>query len=122
MDSALVAAAANEIKAECERLREEIPRLRQILIDHPIEPDPPLPKGEAPFSPNLPSLILTTPQKIKLFRSLFRGRDDVYAARWESPDGRPGYSPVSSVIGRPKAPSALRIGSESTKTPGGTFR
>lgn len=93
MDSARVAAAANEIKAECERLREEVRRLRQILIDHSIEPDPPVPQGEAPSSP--PSLILATPQKIKLFRSLFRGRDDVYAARWESPDGRRGYWPVA---------------------------
>jgi len=25
---------------------------------------------------------------------LFRGRDDVYARRWEAPDGRHGYSPV----------------------------
>jgi hypothetical protein len=32
-------------------------------------------------------------QKIALFRSLFRGREDVYAQRWESPDGRSGYSP-----------------------------
>ena len=31
--------------------------------------------------------------KIALFRSLFRGREDVYAQRWESPDGRHGYSP-----------------------------
>ena len=31
--------------------------------------------------------------KIALFRSLFRGREDVYAQRWESPDGRSGYSP-----------------------------
>ncbi len=42
-----------------------------------------------------PRLQLTTAQKIAVFRSLFRGREDVYAARWESPDGRHGYSPVS---------------------------
>ena len=40
MDSALVAAAANELKAECERLREETRRLRQIPIDYDIDPDP----------------------------------------------------------------------------------
>ncbi len=40
MDSALVAAAAYELKAECERLREEINRLHQILIGHGIAPDP----------------------------------------------------------------------------------
>ena len=34
-------------------------------------------------------------EKIDLFMSLFRGRDDVYARRWESKDGQKfGYSPV----------------------------
>lgn len=34
-------------------------------------------------------------EKIKLFMSLFRGRDDVYAKRWESnKTGKSGYSPV----------------------------
>jgi len=31
--------------------------------------------------------------KIALFRSLFRGREDVYAVRWQRADGRSGYSP-----------------------------
>jgi hypothetical protein len=35
----------------------------------------------------------TAEQRIALFRSLFRGRDDVYAIRWESDDGRSGYMP-----------------------------
>jgi superfamily II DNA or RNA helicase len=34
-------------------------------------------------------------QRIALFRSLFRGRDDVYARRWQSADGRSGYMPAS---------------------------
>ena len=34
-------------------------------------------------------------QKIALFRSLFRGREDVYARRWESGrTGKSGYSPA----------------------------
>jgi hypothetical protein len=32
--------------------------------------------------------------KIALFRSLFKGRTDVYAYRWEGRDGRSGYSPA----------------------------
>ena len=37
----------------------------------------------------------SSPQdKIKLFISLFRGRDDVYAKRWQSKEGKSGYSPV----------------------------
>jgi len=33
-------------------------------------------------------------EKISLFMSLFKGRDDVYAKRWQSKDGRSGYAPV----------------------------
>ena len=33
-------------------------------------------------------------QKIRLFQSLFHGREDVYALRWESAKGVSGYSPV----------------------------
>ena len=33
-------------------------------------------------------------EKIALFLSLFQGRPDVYARRWESKTGRAGYSPV----------------------------
>jgi len=31
--------------------------------------------------------------KINLFMSLFRGRDDVYAKRWQNKEGKSGYSP-----------------------------
>ena len=38
---------------------------------------------------------LSSPQnKIDLFMSLFRGREDAYAKRWQSKDGRAGYAPV----------------------------
>lgn len=32
--------------------------------------------------------------KINLFMSLFKGRDDVYAKRWQNKEGKSGYSPV----------------------------
>ncbi|MBI2410938.1 MAG: hypothetical protein HYV32_03565 [Candidatus Kerfeldbacteria bacterium] len=39
--------------------------------------------------------MLTPEEKIQLFSSLFHGRDDVFAKRWEKADGsRSGYSPV----------------------------
>ena len=38
--------------------------------------------------------------KVRLFRGLFAGRPDVYAARWES-GGRSGYSPVCNNLWRP---------------------
>ena len=33
-------------------------------------------------------------EKIRLFMSLFKGRDDVYAKRWQNREGRAGYAPV----------------------------
>jgi len=47
-------------------------------------------------------------EKIDLFRSLFRGRDDVYAKRWQNREGKSGYSPVcmnewkTDICGKPK--------------------
>jgi len=41
-------------------------------------------------------------EKIKLFMSLFRGRDDVYAKRWENPKkGTVGYSPACTNEWKP---------------------
>ena len=37
---------------------------------------------------------LTPERKVALFRSLFRGREDVYAVRWEGKSGKSGYSPA----------------------------
>lgn len=60
--------------------------------------------GIAPKQEQLPAIDtipveansnLTVEEKIRLFRSLFRGRDDVYPARWDNKKtGRSGYSPV----------------------------
>lgn len=56
----------------------------------------------APSSPELPlaagGLVPQTPaEKVKLFRSLFRGRHDVFPTRFESKKtGRPGYAPACS--------------------------
>ena len=47
------------------------------------------------------STPLTPDRKIELFRSLFRGRDDVFAVRWESRKGRAGYSPQCANEWRP---------------------
>ena len=81
------------------RLREENTRLRRLLTVHGI----PIPQ----LAPeNLPPTITVASappvdkeerarNRIALFRSLFRGREDVYAQRWESTDGRSGYSPAA---------------------------
>lgn len=77
-----------------ERVRQlecENQRLRMLLSEHGIaipvveaEPRPASLSAKSPF---------TTAHKLALFRALFRGREDVYAQRWQSPDGRSGYSP-----------------------------
>jgi hypothetical protein len=83
--------------AEVQRLREENVRLRRILQDHGIQlPVVQSPNGIPVTTSALPSphtLVLKAEQRIALFRSLFHGRDDVYAVRWENADGRFGYMP-----------------------------
>ncbi|MGA3282543.1 MAG: DEAD/DEAH box helicase family protein [Smithella sp.] len=51
---------------------------------------------ESPCKIQLSALkdFANTADKISLFMSLFKGRYDVYAKRWQSKDGRSGYAPV----------------------------
>ncbi|MGC9293379.1 MAG: TOTE conflict system archaeo-eukaryotic primase domain-containing protein [Acidobacteriaceae bacterium] len=81
------------------RLREENARLRRLLTGHSIF----IPQL-APENPSLPKSVEAAPpmdkeerarKRIALFRSLFRGREDVYARRWEKDDGRSGYVPAA---------------------------
>ncbi len=83
---------------ENDRLREENTRLRRLLAAHSIA----IPQ----WTPTIPSSAKVAEsmqvdreerarKRIALFRSLFRGREDVYARRWESADGHSGYSPAA---------------------------
>lgn len=81
---------------EVQRLQEENLRLRSLLITHGIPiPEVANPIGPPPriFGSESNPKVGTAAQRIALFRSLFRGRDDVYAIRWENADGRSGYMP-----------------------------
>lgn len=93
---------------ECERLRQENSRLRALLNQRtPYSKDPlvavPRDCSETPQSSADRTTILaetakselSVAEKIALFRSLFRGRDDTYAVRWEGTNGKSGYSPAS---------------------------
>ena len=51
-------------------------------------------------------------QKLELYKSIFRGRNDVYAVRWEK-DGKSGYMPVYEVDW---------ANYDSHKAKGGTFK
>lgn len=85
--------------AECARLREENASLKMLLNIQPDEtlklPDHfPAHSRTSDHAIDNSSSALSPEGKIKLFRSLFRGRDDLYALRWESRKGRSGYSPA----------------------------
>lgn len=67
-------------------LRKENERLKVLLKEHGISYE-----DETNVSS---SSCMTTIEKIALFRRLFKGREDIYALRWQSKDGKSGYSPA----------------------------
>ncbi|GHV93794.1 hypothetical protein AGMMS50293_01140 [Spirochaetia bacterium] len=85
-------------EASVVHLQNEIAELEKLLTDKKRQ----LEEVQAAVcrtasSPELPEITNhSSPQiKISLFRSLFRGRDDVYAKRFESKKtGKSGYQPV----------------------------
>lgn len=81
---------------ELGRLRAENERLRTLLrlaqqtktIGDPSKPEPPRTSSISPASAD---------EKVALVRRVFRGRDDVYALRWESArTGKSGYAPATA--------------------------
>lgn len=75
---------------ELSRLRAENARLRELLARHGIAAD-----ESEPTLPQKP--VLSLAEKVALFRSLFQGREDVFARRWFSGStGKSGYQPVCS--------------------------
>ena len=85
-------------EGENARLREENARLRRLLSTHGIA----IPH----WTPTIPSPAKVAEsikadreerarKRIALLRSLFRGREDVYARRWERDEGHCGYSPAA---------------------------
>lgn len=86
---------------ELERLRAENARLVSLLEANGVEWR--LPPASAPQVQVEPEgQRLSTAEKLVLFRRLFRGRDDVYAVRWESKaTGKSGYAPACANEWRP---------------------
>jgi hypothetical protein len=87
--------------SECARLRKENVRLKRLLSVHGITLPPEFEEMTASLRAETAESHPTVSdksapgEKIALFRTLFRGREDVYAVRWESPNGRSGYLPAS---------------------------
>ncbi len=88
-------AELEKARDECERLREENTKLKLRLGEHHINP-PSKPPALALQKQAAATVRTNSPPELKvsLFMNLFRGRDDVYAVRWEGKNGRTGYSPA----------------------------
>ena len=82
----------NELESENKRLLEENDRLRRQLGSAEI----PNENVEIPvIEVTLINKYSPSTEKIELFRSLFKGRDEVFARRWQSVStGKSGYQPV----------------------------
>ena len=85
-----------ELKAVIATLQAENARLRELLppgVSGPVAPTETLrvtaPSAVGGVDAHSPEAV-----KVALFRRLFRGREDVFAYRWEGRDGRTGYSPA----------------------------
>jgi superfamily II DNA or RNA helicase len=94
-------AASNlaEALAKCEKLRAENRRLRERLGIPPPETSVSVASAQSAVATQGIVTAKSSPdEKVKLFRRLFRGRDDVYAVRWEGRNGKAGYSPACKKI------------------------
>ena len=81
-----------------------------IEIPHEIQE---LDKGDVKIQESISLRLLAPVEKVSLFMSLFKGREDVYAKRWENTKkGTSGYSPVClnewqpGICGKPKGKCA----------------
>lgn len=76
---------------EFDALCRENARLTALLDTHGIAWRLPTPTAPQAIEPSR----LTTDEKVALFRTLFRGRTDVYPIRWEGKaSGKSGYAPA----------------------------
>jgi superfamily II DNA or RNA helicase len=83
-----------KLLAERDTLRKENVQLRTLLQQHSIHLPEDNSDSPLEIEPISAPIKLSTENKIDLFRSLFRGRNDVYALRWEGSSGKTGYSPA----------------------------
>ena len=82
-----------QLQIENEKLKVEVARYKSLVqSEHKqMVQDGMLAKNTA----QLPVNQLSLEEKVELFRSIFRGREDVFARRWHSnKSGKSGYQPV----------------------------
>lgn len=76
---------------ECERLMHENLQLKKLLKAHHIEFNLNESFKESTLNKTKAEKVK---ERIRIYKSLFKGRDDVFAIRWESKSGKSGYSPA----------------------------
>lgn len=84
------------LEAECARLRAENEKLRATIPESELAGSATA-RIATPQSGSADGAVRhdsPTADKVTLFRSLFRGREDIYPLRWKSKTGRAGYSPA----------------------------
>lgn len=87
----------NHLLQQNEALRQENEVLKSLLYAHGIEYKPKhVEEKVVAYSPiTLPSVKLSIEERVAIFHSLFKGREDVFARRWFSKTtGKSGYQPV----------------------------
>ena len=87
----------NHLLQQNEALRQENEVLKSLLYAHGIEYKPKhVEEKVVAYSPvTLPSVKLSIEDRVAIFHSLFKGREDVFARRWFSKTtGKSGYQPV----------------------------
>ena len=85
---------------EIEHLKKENAHLRGLLKQKQVEPNKIVePVKRANHNEQLKEKILQ--KRVQIFKSLFRGRDDVYAVRWQSKNNKSGYTPACSLEWQP---------------------
>jgi hypothetical protein len=104
--------SSHELEAELAQLRSENRRLQKENEDlrHKLGPAARKASSGVETTSQFPGVTNQSgvDKKIRLFRSLFHGRDDVYPPRWENRQGRAGYSPAcgnewhKTLCGKPK--------------------
>jgi superfamily II DNA or RNA helicase len=89
-----------DLQEENKRLRKENSRLKTILESFSIKPASSLQIQELTDSEKLVSneeIEIKSKReidKVRLFRDYFRGREDVFAIRWDNKTGKSGFSPA----------------------------
>lgn len=86
-----------KLQKENKQLKEQLAYYESLTIKTSENPLKPIAKEADDLYLGIqPTVHIKSPvqEKITLFRSLFQGRQDVYAKRWEGKNGKSGYTPV----------------------------